>query len=73
MFSNGITLNFVLCLNVTYFLLKVHGSAKWNEFLEFMGSKIELKGWPNFSGGLDTHQDTTGKNSIFSVWKYVLS
>lgn len=29
------------------------GSPEFDEFLSMLGDKIELKGWPRFSGGLD--------------------
>ena len=32
----------------------VHGSAAFEEFLEFLGSKIELAHWVGYSGGLGT-------------------
>jgi len=46
----------------------VEGSAKWEEFLEFIGTKILLKGWQGFSGGLDTHTNSTGEQAIFASW-----
>lgn len=32
----------------------VEGSANFDKFLDFIGTKIVLLGWPNYSGGLDT-------------------
>jgi hypothetical protein len=32
----------------------VEGSVYWNEFLDFLGSRIRLKGWDKYDGGLDT-------------------
>lgn len=29
------------------------GSEDWNEFLELLGAKIQLKGWQNYNAGLD--------------------
>ena len=46
----------------------VDGSAKWEEFLEFLGTKVQLQGWQGFSGGLDTHHNTTGEHTIFASW-----
>lgn len=41
------------------------------EFLDFMGNKIELAGWSGFSGGLDTTPECrTGKSTYYT--EYVL-
>jgi len=45
------------------------GSKHWDDFLELLGTKIELKGWPKFAGGLDVKRDATGTHSIFTDWK----
>lgn len=44
------------------------GSPLYEEFLLFLGEKINLLGWQRFAGGLDTKTETTGINSIFSDW-----
>lgn len=45
------------------------GSVAYEEFLDFLGDKVELNGWKGFSGGLDTKTGTTGKFSIFSSFQ----
>eukprot|EP00026_Physarum_polycephalum_P006616 Phypoly_transcript_06665.p1 GENE.Phypoly_transcript_06665~~Phypoly_transcript_06665.p1 ORF type:complete len:315 (+),score=35.19 Phypoly_transcript_06665:647-1591(+) len=46
----------------------VDGSKKFDEFLEFLGTKITLKGWQGFSGGLDTHCNSTGEYTVAASW-----
>jgi len=41
------------------------GSEDWEEFLEFLGDKVELQGWKKYNGGLDTETGTTGTHSIY--------
>jgi len=38
-------------------------SPEFEEFMEFMGTKIKLKGWAKYRGGLDVNNDTTGEYS----------
>jgi len=38
---------------------------EFNEFLEMMGQKIELLGWPKYRGGLDVKSNSTGDYSVF--------
>ncbi len=40
----------------------------FEEFLEFLGDKVSLKGFTGFSGGLDTNHDLTGQKAIFTRW-----
>jgi hypothetical protein len=44
-------------------------SPDFEEFLSFLGEKIELKGWEGYSGGLDTQKNTTGTHSIFTKYR----
>eukprot|EP01098_Paradermamoeba_levis_P004302 TRINITY_DN184_c0_g1_i3.p1 TRINITY_DN184_c0_g1~~TRINITY_DN184_c0_g1_i3.p1 ORF type:complete len:412 (+),score=78.23 TRINITY_DN184_c0_g1_i3:416-1651(+) len=39
------------------------GSPEFEEFLQLLGQKIELKGWKGFRGGLDVDNNTTGSHS----------
>jgi len=39
-------------------------SLAYEEFLDFLGKRIELKGWEGFRGGLDTNENSTGTHSI---------
>jgi hypothetical protein len=40
-------------------------SADFNEWLEMMGTKIELFGWDKYRGGLDVKNKSTGEHSIY--------
>lgn len=42
-----------------------HSSPQFEEFLHFIGSRIRLKGWAGFNGGLDTER-TSSPFIIFS-------
>lgn len=35
-------------------------------FLSFLGQIVELKGWTSYRGGLDTHNNLTGTQSLYS-------
>jgi len=41
-------------------------SPAFQEFLEFLGSKVELQGFSGYSGGLDIKANTTGTHSIYT-------
>lgn len=43
------------------------GSAEFEQFLDLLGDRIELEGWENFKGGLDTKSTHVGllKNFTF--------
>jgi RAP1 GTPase activating protein 1 len=41
------------------------GSAAFEEFLDFLGDRIRLKGWTGMRGGLDVRSDSTGEHSIY--------
>ncbi|CAD5224927.1 unnamed protein product [Bursaphelenchus okinawaensis] len=38
------------------------------EFLDFLGQRVRLKGFENYKGGLDTRGDTTGEYSIYTEY-----
>ena len=44
------------------------GNEDWEEFLDFLGEKIQLKGWKKYRAGLDVEADTTGQYSIHTVF-----
>ncbi|EPZ36240.1 Rap GTPase activating proteins domain-containing protein [Rozella allomycis CSF55] len=44
-------------------------SAKFQEFLTFIGEKIELKGWKGYRAGLDVNDNQTGQHSIYTKWQ----
>lgn len=45
-----------------------HGSEDFEEFLNFIGDRVRLKGFRGFAGGLDTKNDTTGLYSVHTYW-----
>ena len=54
-----------ILLLLTYLFLQESGSERYNEFLEVLGEKIELKGWKKYAGGLDTEGFSTGTHSVY--------
>ena len=46
-----------------------HGSEEWNEFLDVLGTRIQLKGWAQYNAGLDVKSNTTGTHSLYTNWK----
>ncbi|KAI9094437.1 hypothetical protein DFS34DRAFT_583049, partial [Phlyctochytrium arcticum] len=45
------------------------GSPAFERFLQCVGDKVELTGWPGYSAGLDTKNGQTGKYSLYSKWR----
>jgi len=45
------------------------GSKYWDEFLEFLGNKVELKDFMGYNAGLSTSDKNTGSYSIYTQWK----
>nr|XP_015222407.1 PREDICTED: GTPase-activating Rap/Ran-GAP domain-like protein 3 isoform X2 [Lepisosteus oculatus] len=45
------------------------GSESFEKFLNLLGDTITLRGWAGYRGGLDTKNDTTGINSIYTVYQ----
>jgi hypothetical protein len=45
-----------------------HGSPVFEEFLECLGQRIKLNGFKGFRGGLDNKGDSTGTESIYTVF-----
>lgn len=43
------------------------GSPEFDAFCDLMGSRIELKGFAGYRGGLDVKQGTTGTHSVHTV------
>ncbi|KAL3083362.1 hypothetical protein niasHS_011164 [Heterodera schachtii] len=43
-----------------------HSSPHFEEFLDFLGTRVRLKGFESYKGGLDTRGDTTGLYSIYT-------
>ncbi|KAL6056501.1 GTPase-activating Rap/Ran-GAP domain-like protein 3, partial [Balamuthia mandrillaris] len=46
----------------------VETSKEYEEFLELLGNKVELKGWNQYSAGLDTQRNQTGTHSLYTQW-----
>jgi len=44
----------------------VETSPEFEEFLDFLGERIILKGWSGYRGGLDVRSDSTGTRSVFN-------
>lgn len=38
----------------------------FRDFLAILGDRVDLKGFPEFDGGLDIRNDTTGKYSVYT-------
>mmetsp|Transcript_26777 Transcript_26777/g.37695 ORF Transcript_26777/g.37695 Transcript_26777/m.37695 type:complete len:675 (+) Transcript_26777:3-2027(+) len=48
----------------------VEGSAEYQEFLDFLGDRIQLAGWKNYSGGLSTaNPPLTGNESYYTKFQ----
>jgi hypothetical protein len=45
------------------------GSPAFDEFLDFLGDKIPLKGWKGYRGDLDLKAGSTGEFSEYRRWK----
>ncbi|CAB3398570.1 unnamed protein product [Caenorhabditis bovis] len=41
----------------------------FDEFLDFIGQRVTLKGFESYKGGLDTRGDTTGTHSIYAEYQ----
>lgn len=50
----------------TDFYTNTKHSADFEEFLNFLGDRIELQGWKEFRAGLDVRTNTTGTHSVFT-------
>ncbi|XP_008421863.1 GTPase-activating Rap/Ran-GAP domain-like protein 3 isoform X4 [Poecilia reticulata] len=45
------------------------GSENFDKFLNLLGDTVTLQGWAGYRGGLDTKNDTTGLQSIYTVYQ----
>uniref|UniRef100_A0A0S7EHT6 GARL3 n=1 Tax=Poeciliopsis prolifica TaxID=188132 RepID=A0A0S7EHT6_9TELE len=45
------------------------GSENFDKFLNLLGDTVALQGWAGYRGGLDTKNDTTGLQSIYTVYQ----
>eukprot|EP01125_Pyxidicula_operculata_P019673 TRINITY_DN7140_c1_g2_i2.p1 TRINITY_DN7140_c1_g2~~TRINITY_DN7140_c1_g2_i2.p1 ORF type:complete len:627 (-),score=121.39 TRINITY_DN7140_c1_g2_i2:94-1974(-) len=47
-----------------------HPTPEFEDFLRTMGTKIKLRNWTTYSGGLDTSPKcSTGKHAIYTEWR----
>eukprot|EP00009_Paramoeba_aestuarina_P008398 CAMPEP_0201510570 /NCGR_PEP_ID=MMETSP0161_2-20130828/3201_1 /ASSEMBLY_ACC=CAM_ASM_000251 /TAXON_ID=180227 /ORGANISM="Neoparamoeba aestuarina, Strain SoJaBio B1-5/56/2" /LENGTH=370 /DNA_ID=CAMNT_0047905759 /DNA_START=26 /DNA_END=1138 /DNA_ORIENTATION=- len=46
-----------------------NGSPAFEEFLDFLGDRIQLQNWANFRGGLDVNSGSTGETAIYTNWR----
>ena len=60
--------NFIIFLNPPF---KVHDEAStdYHAFLNFIGTKIELKEWNKYRGGLNIKDGSTGDHSYYTSYK----
>ncbi|VDO00056.1 unnamed protein product [Rodentolepis nana] len=45
------------------------GSPQYQSFLRLLGDRIALKNWDRFKGGLDAKTETTGTESIYTIYE----
>lgn len=50
----------------TEFYCNTKTSPMFDEFLAFLGDRIELDGWDKFKGGLDVRSGSTGKYAVYT-------
>jgi len=43
------------------------GSPEYIDFLNWLGTTVQLKGWHRFRGGLDVNSDTTGTHTLYTT------
>eukprot|EP00727_Mastigamoeba_balamuthi_P012878 m51a1_g8212 hypothetical protein (997) ;mRNA; r:65730-71382 len=48
-------------------LRNVEGSEDFEDFLDFLGETVTLRGWSKFAAGLDTKGDCTGTQSVYTT------
>jgi len=46
-------------------------SSDYEEFLDFLGTRVCLEGWNHYAGGLDTKSNTSGTHSIYTKYEDV--
>ena len=44
-------------------------SPAFRQFLDFLGERIELKGWKGYRAGLDVKENQTGTHSYYTKWQ----
>jgi len=56
-------------MNETDIYAAVEESQDFREFLDFIGQRVQLKGFSNYNGLLDTERDANGPHSYFTNYK----
>ncbi|KAK3611810.1 hypothetical protein CHS0354_040479 [Potamilus streckersoni] len=46
-----------------------HGNEHFESFIKLLGDRVKLKGWEKFKAGLDVKSNTTGDESIYTVYE----
>ncbi|KHN85420.1 GTPase-activating Rap/Ran-GAP domain-like protein 3, partial [Toxocara canis] len=52
----------------TQMLSNEHGDASFAQFIKLLGQRIELQNWGSYRGGLDTTTNSTGRESVYTVF-----
>eukprot|EP01103_Thecamoeba_quadrilineata_P008352 TRINITY_DN18110_c0_g1_i1.p1 TRINITY_DN18110_c0_g1~~TRINITY_DN18110_c0_g1_i1.p1 ORF type:complete len:365 (+),score=54.99 TRINITY_DN18110_c0_g1_i1:51-1145(+) len=47
----------------------VNGSSEYEEFLDFLGERVELEKFEGFTGGLDVEKNLSGTHSVYTMWQ----
>lgn len=58
---------FTFFLLYNFYILE-HSSLAFDEFLDFLGTRVRLRSFEAYKGGLDTRGDTTGEFSIYTEY-----
>ncbi|XP_076436139.1 GTPase-activating Rap/Ran-GAP domain-like protein 3 [Babylonia areolata] len=45
------------------------GSEEFYRFVDLLGERVKLKGWDKFKAGLDIKSNTTGEESVYTVYE----
>ncbi|XP_070175609.1 GTPase-activating Rap/Ran-GAP domain-like protein 3 [Littorina saxatilis] len=45
------------------------GSEEFYNFVDLLGERIKLKGWDKFKAGLDVKSNTTGEESVYTIYE----
>uniref|UniRef100_A0A915CAG8 GTPase-activating Rap/Ran-GAP domain-like protein 3 n=2 Tax=Parascaris univalens TaxID=6257 RepID=A0A915CAG8_PARUN len=52
----------------TQMLSNEHGDGNFARFVKLLGQRIELQDWGSYRGGLDTTTNSTGRESVYTVF-----
>ena len=51
------------------FFTNIDHSSEFEDFLHFLGDRIQLLGFEGYNGGLDTTHGLTGATTVYREWK----